>query len=188
MIDTRDDFARTVAAYRRYDVLLVNPVKDGLNLVAKEGPIVNERDGVLCLSPDAGAWDELSPGAIAVHPFDVTQTASQLHRALTMDELGASPTGGRTPEDRGEAEDRATGSRISSRQRERGNGVGEIAEQIREALGAFHDDVGQLQQFLRRLRRPDRDAHRFGLFDPKRSEVTVVVARERETRRSGFRR
>src|SRR5207248_2118806 len=50
ILDTSDDFARSVAALRRYDVLLVNPVKDGLNLVAKEGPLVNERDGVLVLS------------------------------------------------------------------------------------------------------------------------------------------
>jgi trehalose 6-phosphate synthase len=84
VIETSDDFARTVAAYQRYDVLLVNPVKDGLNLVAKEGPIVNERNGVLCLSPDAGAWDELQAAAIAVHPFDVEQTAAAVHRALVM--------------------------------------------------------------------------------------------------------
>ena len=54
VIDTRDDYFRSVAGFTRYDVLLVNPVKDGLNLVAKEGPLVNERDGVLCLSPEAG--------------------------------------------------------------------------------------------------------------------------------------
>jgi trehalose 6-phosphate synthase len=84
VLDTRDDFARTVAAYQRYDVLLVNPVKDGLNLVAKEGPLVNERGGVLCLSPDAGVWDEVGPAALAVHPFDIEQTASVLHEALTM--------------------------------------------------------------------------------------------------------
>jgi len=59
-------------------------VKDGLNLVAKEGPIVNDRDGVLCLSADAGAWDELGPAALEVHPFDIEQTAGALDRALTM--------------------------------------------------------------------------------------------------------
>jgi trehalose 6-phosphate synthase len=84
VVDTLDDFARTVAAYRRYDVLLVNPIKDGLNLVAKEGPLLNERDGVLCLSADAGAWDELGPAALRVQPFDIEQTAAALHEALTM--------------------------------------------------------------------------------------------------------
>ena len=68
---------------RRYDALLVNPIKDGLNLVAKEGPILNRRDGVLCLSRDAGAWDELSPAALEVHPFDLEQAAGALDTALT---------------------------------------------------------------------------------------------------------
>ena len=52
-------------------MLLVNPIKDGLNLVAKEGPLCNERDGVLCLSPEAGAYDELHEFVVPVHPFDV---------------------------------------------------------------------------------------------------------------------
>ena len=56
---TDDDYPRSVAALRRYDVLMVNPVRDGLNLVAKEGPMVNERDGQLVLSIEAGAWAEL---------------------------------------------------------------------------------------------------------------------------------
>ena len=61
-------------AMQRYDVLLVNPIKDGLNLVAKEGPAVNRRDGVLCLSREAGAYEELRGAAIAVHPYDIEQT------------------------------------------------------------------------------------------------------------------
>ena len=84
VIDDRDDYERSVAGFRRYDVLFVNPVKDGLNLVAKEGPLVNERDGVLCLSPEAGAYDELGDAAVAVHPFDVSQSAAALHEALAM--------------------------------------------------------------------------------------------------------
>jgi trehalose 6-phosphate synthase len=84
VLDTSDDFSRTVAALMRYDVLLVNPIKDGLNLVAKEGPILNGCDGVLCLSPDAGAWDELGEAAVGVHPYDVDHAASALHEALTM--------------------------------------------------------------------------------------------------------
>jgi len=82
--DTRDDYPWSVSALRRADVLLVNPIRDGLNLVAKEGAIVNERDAVLCLSPEAGVWDELAEAAIEVHPFDVAGTADALDRALRM--------------------------------------------------------------------------------------------------------
>lgn len=84
VLDTRDDFPSTVAALARYDALLVNPVRDGLNLVAKEGPLLNTRDGILCLSPEAGAFDELGSAAIATHPFDLQQTAAAIHSALTM--------------------------------------------------------------------------------------------------------
>jgi trehalose 6-phosphate synthase len=65
-------------------VLLVNPIRDGLNLVAKEGPLVNERDGVLILSHQAGAWDELGGQAIGVNPFDVSGTARALADALDL--------------------------------------------------------------------------------------------------------
>ncbi len=84
LYDPRDDFPRSVAALRRFDVLLVNPVRDGLNLVAKEGALVNERDGVLALSRESGAWDELGGVALDVHPFDVAATADTLHQALSM--------------------------------------------------------------------------------------------------------
>jgi len=83
VVDTRDDFARTLAGFLRYDVLLVNAIKDGLNLVAKEGPLVNEHDGVLCLSPETGAWEELHDHVERVHPYDVVQTAGALHAALS---------------------------------------------------------------------------------------------------------
>ena len=82
--DTSDDYPRSVALLRRADVLLVNPVRDGLNLVAKEAALVNERDGVLCLSREAGAWAELGDVALAVPPFDVAGTADVLDRALRM--------------------------------------------------------------------------------------------------------
>jgi len=85
ILDTSDDFPASVAGLRSYDVLLVNPVRDGLNLVAKEGPAVNERDGVLVLSRNAGVFDELGRHALEVNPFDVTATASALHEALSMD-------------------------------------------------------------------------------------------------------
>jgi trehalose 6-phosphate synthase len=86
VIDLRiaDDFSQSVAAYKEYDVLFVNPIFDGLNLVAKEGPILNERDGVLVLSENAGAADELAPWALVVNPFDVEEQAEAIHRALQM--------------------------------------------------------------------------------------------------------
>lgn len=84
LLDVRDDFSRTVAGFQRYDVLLVNPLKDGLNLVAKEGPLLNRRDGALCLSREAGAFDELGDAAFEVNPFDVEQTAGALAAALDL--------------------------------------------------------------------------------------------------------
>jgi trehalose 6-phosphate synthase len=83
--DNRDHFAGSIAALERYDVLYVNPIKDGLNLVAKEGPLCNTRDGVVCLSPEAGAYDELGEAVVPVHPYDLEQNADALHAALTMD-------------------------------------------------------------------------------------------------------
>lgn len=80
-----DDFPRSVAALVRADAVLINPVRDGLNIVAKEVTIVNQRNAVLCLSPEAGAWDELGPaGALAASPFDLQGTADCLFSALTM--------------------------------------------------------------------------------------------------------
>ena len=86
-IDLRieDDFAASVAAFKQYDVLLVNAVFDGLNLIAKEAPLVNTRDGVLVLSENAGAHDELGDFALSINPFDVAGQARALHAALEMD-------------------------------------------------------------------------------------------------------
>ena len=85
-IDLRiaDDFLGSVAAYKQYDVLLVNAIFDGLNLVAKEAPLVNERDGVLILSENAGAHEELSDWAVTVNPFDIAGQADAIHAALEM--------------------------------------------------------------------------------------------------------
>jgi trehalose 6-phosphate synthase len=80
----RDDFLASVAAYLEYDVLLVNPVMDGLNLVAKEAPLVNRRDGVLVLSREAGAFEELSEWVVAVDPLDVEGQAAALERAIEL--------------------------------------------------------------------------------------------------------
>jgi trehalose 6-phosphate synthase len=85
VLDQRDNYARSLAGFRRSDALLVNPVRDGLNLVALEGPLVNQRDGVLCLSREAGAHDALHHACLTVQPFDVVQTAATLHEALVMD-------------------------------------------------------------------------------------------------------
>lgn len=78
------DYPAVIAAYQRYDVQLTNPVRDGTNLVAKEGPTLNTRDGVLVLSRDAGAADVLADGALMVNAYDVEAQAAALHRALTM--------------------------------------------------------------------------------------------------------
>ena len=75
---------RAVAAYKHYDVLVVNPIYDGMNLIAKEAPLVNERDGVMILSENAGAHEELGSFAISINPFDVDAQADALHRALVM--------------------------------------------------------------------------------------------------------
>ena len=85
LLDNDDAFPRSVAALRRADVTLVNPVRDGLNLVALEGPAVNDRDGVLVLSRQAGAWDLLAGAAVGVNPFDLAGTAAALHQALSME-------------------------------------------------------------------------------------------------------
>jgi trehalose 6-phosphate synthase len=85
-IDLRmdDNFPQAVAAYKDFDVLLVNAVFDGLNLIAKEAPLVNERAGVLILSENTGSHEELGDWALTVNPFDVAGQADALHRALTM--------------------------------------------------------------------------------------------------------
>jgi trehalose 6-phosphate synthase len=88
VLSLQDDRARSLAALTLSDVLLINPVRDGLNLVAKEGPLLNTHDGVLVLSREAGAWEELElggEGALGVNPFDVAGTADTLHAALTME-------------------------------------------------------------------------------------------------------
>ena len=86
-IDVRiqDNFPQTLAAYRHYDALMVNAIFDGMNLVAKEGPILNTQDGVLILSENTGAFEELGAFALGVNPFDIEQQAEAIHEALTMD-------------------------------------------------------------------------------------------------------
>jgi len=82
----RDDLEEAVAAYKHYDVLMVNAMFDGMNLVAKEGPMVNERAGVSVLSENTGAHEELGEYALSVNPFDIQELADSIHAALTMPE------------------------------------------------------------------------------------------------------
>ncbi|MFJ3417112.1 trehalose-6-phosphate synthase [Streptomyces sp. NPDC086082] len=84
VLHVKDDFARSLAAYRLADVALVNPIRDGMNLVAKEVPVVSDEGCVLVLSREAGAYEELGEDAIPVNPYDVIGTAAALHEALTM--------------------------------------------------------------------------------------------------------
>ena len=79
-----DNFAQSVAAYKQYDALLVNAVFDGLNLVSKEAPLLNGRDGVLILSENTGAHEELAEWVLTVNPFDVYGQAESIYLALTM--------------------------------------------------------------------------------------------------------
>jgi trehalose 6-phosphate synthase len=83
-LSMQDNFPRSVAAYKNYDALLVNAVRDGMNLVAKEAAVVNRRDGALILSENAGAHEELGEHALTVNPFDLDDQAGAIHRALTM--------------------------------------------------------------------------------------------------------
>jgi trehalose 6-phosphate synthase len=84
VLSMEDNFSLSVAAYKNYDVLLVNAVRDGMNLIAKEAVVANEKNGVLILSENAGAHEELGEYAITVNPFDVDEQADALHEALTM--------------------------------------------------------------------------------------------------------
>ncbi|MGW1538514.1 alpha,alpha-trehalose-phosphate synthase (UDP-forming) [Streptomyces aureus] len=84
VLHVKDDFARSLAAYRLADVALVNPIRDGMNLVAKEVPVVSDEGCVLVLSREAGAYEELGEDAITVNPYDITGTARALHEALVM--------------------------------------------------------------------------------------------------------
>jgi trehalose 6-phosphate synthase len=84
-LELKEDLSRAIAGYKEFDVLLVNPIYDGMNLVAKEGMIVNERDGVLVLSENAGCHEELGEWALSINPFDIDATAEALYRAVVME-------------------------------------------------------------------------------------------------------
>lgn len=81
-----NNYPRAIAVLRRYDALLVNPIRDGLNLVASEGPLVNERNGLVMLSREAGIFDEMSGIATEVHAYDITQTAQAMSDLIDMED------------------------------------------------------------------------------------------------------
>ncbi len=117
----RDDLEEAVAAYKHYDVLVVNAMFDGMNLVAKEGPLVNERNGVSILSENTGAHEELGEFALSVNPFDIQETADSIHAALTM-----------SAEERAR---RAAGLKATVTQRDPGDWIDEQLADIRKKAG-----------------------------------------------------
>jgi trehalose 6-phosphate synthase len=86
VLEVKDDYPRSLAACRVADVLVVNPIRDGMNLVAEEGPVLSDRGCALVLSREAGAASLLGSDALLINPYDVSATASALHQALTMPE------------------------------------------------------------------------------------------------------
>jgi trehalose 6-phosphate synthase len=84
ILEVKDDYPRSLAASKLADVLLVNPIRDGMNLVAEEGPILSERGCALVLSREAGAAALIGDDALLVNPYDVTATADALHTGLSM--------------------------------------------------------------------------------------------------------
>jgi trehalose 6-phosphate synthase len=87
-IDLRmqDNFTRSVAAYKQFDVLMVNAIYDGMNLIAKEAGLINRRDGVIILSENTGAHEELGEYCISVSPFNLESQSQAIYQALVMEE------------------------------------------------------------------------------------------------------
>jgi len=79
-----ENMRKAMAALRNFDVLVVNPVYDGLNLVVKEGALVNRAEGMIVLSENAGAHEELQPHILSINPFDIEATAEAIYQGLVM--------------------------------------------------------------------------------------------------------
>jgi trehalose 6-phosphate synthase len=124
-IDLRiyENFPEAVARYKHFDLLIVNSLFDGMNLVAKEAPAVNTRDGVVMLSENTGAHEELGDSTLSVNPFDIQEQADTMHRALTMN-----------PEER---RIRATHLRELARERDPGVWISEQLDDIRAKRAAM---------------------------------------------------
>ncbi|WP_344975195.1 alpha,alpha-trehalose-phosphate synthase (UDP-forming) [Salinactinospora qingdaonensis] len=84
ILEVNDDFPRSLASYQIADVLLVNPIRDGMNLVAKEGPVLSLEGCAVVLSTEAGAADDLGKNALLINPYDISETTEALHKGLTM--------------------------------------------------------------------------------------------------------
>jgi trehalose 6-phosphate synthase len=78
----RDDFEEAVALYKHFDLLMVNAMWDGMNLVSKEGPLINTRNGMIMLSENTGAHEQIGEAALSVNPFDVQEQADVIYTAL----------------------------------------------------------------------------------------------------------
>ena len=79
-----NNYTQAIAGMRLYDTLMVNPVADGMSLIAKEGPVINSKHGILLLSESSGAYEQLKDGALTVAPADLEGTAEALYQAITM--------------------------------------------------------------------------------------------------------
>ena len=79
-----NNYTQAIAGMKLYDAMMVNSVIDGMNLVAKEGPVVNTRNGVLILSETTGAYKQLRRGALSVAPSDIEGTMQAMYQAITM--------------------------------------------------------------------------------------------------------
>jgi trehalose 6-phosphate synthase len=121
----RDDLEEALASYKHYDVLLVNAMFDGMNLVAKEGPLLNEQGGVSILSENTGAHEELGEYALSVNPFDIQELADSIYAALTMG--------------RGEREARLAGLKAIVTARDPGDWIDDQLADIREKALANAD-------------------------------------------------
>jgi len=83
-LELGESVRKATAAMRNFDVMVVNSVYDGLNLVAKEAALTNRSDGVIVLSENVGAYEELRPHVLSVNPFDIEATADAMHAAIVM--------------------------------------------------------------------------------------------------------
>ena len=139
-IDLRiyENFHEAVARYKHFDLLMVNSMFDGMNLVAKEAPAVNTRDGVVMLSENTGAHEELGDCALSVNPFDIQEQADGIHRALTMEPEERALRARRLQGDHHRARPGRLGRRAARRHpREARAGGGRLADQTGSRLARF---------------------------------------------------
>ena len=141
-IRAKEDYVGAVAAYGLYDALLVNPVFDGMNLVAMEGPLVNRRNGALVLSRNAGAYARLGRHAVPVNPFDLIETAEAIRFALEMpDDQRARRARGLARAVLAHSPARWLTTQLRDVDAAQGLSV-EFLQQRHERAGALHDEVG----------------------------------------------